>query len=272
MLDRISVVIVTKNAADNLQHCLGSLSDFPHILIVDSYSIDDTAEIAESLNIPVISFAWNGQYPKKRQWCLDHLTDLKDYVLFIDADEIMTPALVEDMRGLSGDKAGYFINGQYVFRGKKLRYGLRNNKLCLINRHQMEFPVVDDLDLDAMDEIEGHYQPVLKEGETNSFGALKSPLIHDAYNTHWFERHERYAYWQAMVEHRQALPSDVTMGRQILKSVFGIGILRPFMAFFHSYILKLGFLDGRAGYQFALSRARYYRMVNANIKKVQNGV
>jgi len=270
MLDRISVVVVTKNAAEKLQQCLTALSDFSHVIVVDSYSDDETVMIAQSLGVSIVDFKWNGGYPKKRQWCLDHLKDLCEYVFFVDADEIITPELIDEIRKLDGSKAGYFVQGQYMFEGKLLRYGLRNNKLCLINRTQIQFPLIDDLDIEGMGEIEGHYQPILKNGIARSFGSLTSPLIHHAYDERWDERHERYAQWQAEVERRRALPSDVTLIRKVLKNIFGISVLRPALAFIHCYILKLGFLDGGEGYRFAWSRYRYYRMVNANRETAKN--
>lgn len=267
MLDRISVVVVTKNAAEMLRHCLMALSDFYHVVVADSNSEDESVTIAESLGIPVEDFTWNGQYPKKRQWCLDHLEELREYVFFIDADEIVTAELVAEIKSLGGDKAGYFVQGQYMFENKLLRHGMRNNKLCLISHSEIQFPVVDDLDIKGMGEIEGHYQPVLKQKKRDEFGTLKAPLIHYAYDVNWDERHQRYACWQAAVEARKALPGDVTLIRKTLKIIFSIAALRPAMAFLHSYIFKMGFLDGGAGYRFALSRYRYYRMINANREK-----
>ena len=229
--------------------------------------MDESVAIAKSLGISVVNFTWDGVYPKKRQWCLDHLDGLREYVFFVDADEIVTADLVEKVKSLRGHRAGYFVQGCYMFDNKLLRYGMRNNKLCLIRHSEIQFPVIDDLGIEGMGEIEGHYQPVLKEGVQGTFGTLKAPLIHHAYDVNWHERHQRYARWQAAVEARKALPEDVTMIRKIMKMVFGVAALRPAMAFLHSYVFKFGFLDGTAGYRFGLSRARYYRMVNANREK-----
>lgn len=251
----ISVIIVTKNEERRLDKCLKALCDFDHIVVVDSKSADKTQEIAKAFGAEVVNFIWNGQYPKKRQWVLDNL-QLRDWVLFIDADEIMTPALAEEIFTLRKDAAGYFIRGQYVYKGRMLRFGLRNNKLALINRHKMMFPVVDDLNLPGMGEIEGHYQPVLKD--VGSIGQLQSALIHEAYDQDWLARHERYAAWGRGMNAKRAWPDDF----RFIKRVFRTLPFKPFIAFLHSYILKLGFLDGIAGLQFALSRARYYTMIS----------
>lgn len=256
MLNDISVVIVTKNEAQRLGKCLQALKDFPSVLVVDSESSDCTVEIAKAQGAEVIHFQWNGQYPKKRQWCLDQLS-LKDWVLFVDADEFMTPALVREIETLKFDKAGYYIRGRYVYDGRLLRFGLLNNKLALINRHKIAFPVIDDLDLPGMGEIEGHYQPVLKNTE-DKIGQLQHPLIHQAYHQNWLARHERYAAWERGMDRKRAWPHDQRLTKRIFRAI----PLRPLTAFAHCYFLKLGFLDGSAGFGFARSRARYYAMIS----------
>ncbi len=71
----ITVIIVTKNEEENLPRCLKALRDFDQILIVDSQSTDQTETIAKQYGADFIPFIWNGQYPKKRQYCLDKLAD-----------------------------------------------------------------------------------------------------------------------------------------------------------------------------------------------------
>ncbi len=261
----ISVLIMTLNEADNLPRCLAALQDFDEIIIVDSGSDDGTNDVARSFGVRVENFNWNGDYPKKRQWCLDHIEIKHDYIFFVDADEEVTPELIDEIKNLDFQAAGYFVKGQYVFDGKILKHGLRNNKLVLFDRHKIEFPVVDDLDIDGMGEIEGHYQPVLKDGCKNEkLLQLTAPLLHFAYedDEEWQKRHQRYAVWEAEMIRRRAYPEDPDKGRQKLKEFFQKIPCRGLVAFVHSYILKLGFLDGVAGYRFACSRAAYYRMVS----------
>ncbi len=136
------------------------------VVVIDSGSTDDTVTIAESHGARVVPFAWNGQYPKKRQWCLDHLELAHDWVFFVDADEIVTPALADEIRRVVAAPAhqGYFIEGQYVIDGKVLRFGLKNSKIVLFDRRQFSFPVISDLYISGMGEMEGHYQPLPDNG------------------------------------------------------------------------------------------------------------
>ena len=263
----ISVVIPVKNEEARIARCLQALTHFDEIVVVDSHSTDQTVNIALSYGARVESFAWDGRYPKKYQWCLDHLALKHDRIFFVDADEIVTPELVQEIEDLDWACAGYFVRANYVVNERILRYGLQNNKLCLLDRNKMAFPVVRDLDCPDMGEIEGHYQPALKTAYiTDDIGQLDHHMLHYACVNwaEWEAKHQRYARWEAFMDARGAWPEESVFQRYMLKKIFrAVPALRPIIAFLHSYVLKLGFLDGRDGYVLAHSRARYYRMVNA---------
>ena len=262
---KVSVLIATLNEAASLPRCLAALQNFDEIIVIDSGSADETITIAENFGVRVENFNWNGEYPKKRQWCLDHLNIKYDFVFFVDGDEEVTPELAFEIKNLEWQAAGYFVKGKYIWQGRSLNHGLQNNKLALINRHKIGFPVVDDLEIDGMGEIEGHYQPVLKAAyKDEPIAKLNEPLLHFAYEetAEWHQRHKRYAKWEAQMIMRQAYPKDPDPWRQRLKTMFRKLPCRGFIAFCHSYIFKLGFLDGGAGYQFACSRWAYYRRVS----------
>ncbi len=265
----LSVIIVTKNEARNIERCLDALVDFDELIVVDSNSGDETKNLARGRGASVIDFQWDGLYPKKRQWCLDNLKLKYDWVFFVDGDEVVTDALVDEIRGLfvtPPPLSGYFVSGQYYWQGKLLRHGLVNNKLVLFDRACIEFPVVNDLDIDGMGEIEGHYQPVLKKAcQGQDIGQIDAALIHYAHEdpSGWQRRHERYARWEMEMNMRDIWPRDPSKTRQMLKHIFRNTPFRPVIAFMHCYILKLGILDGRAGFDFARSRYKYYKMISA---------
>jgi glycosyltransferase involved in cell wall biosynthesis len=269
-----TAIIVTRNEGENIAYALLPLIGlFNRVLVLDSNSTDDTAATAKSMGADVVNFTWNGTYPKKRQWCLDNISGLDDWVFFIDADEVATPQLLREIRLLfaRGVKAdGYFIRGKYIWMNQKLRFGMYNNKLCLFRRSKFKFPVVDDLDIAGMGEIEGHYQPVPITDDA-TIGQLVNPVIH--YNRKgrgdWLQRHARYAGWEAGMIKRDAFPIDPIWWRQDLKSLTRGLFLRPYLVFLHSYILKLGILDGVAGLDFALHRAAYARDVLKRLRIAQ---
>lgn len=271
----VSVIVTTYNEEKNLPRCLSALKMFDEIIVVDSKSKDRTCDIAIEYGAQVVSFDWNGQYPKKRQWCLDNLRLKHDRIFFVDADELITPDLIEEIKNLTWLCAGYFVKAKYVWKNKTLSYGLKNNKLVLFDRKKIEFPIVDDLDIEGMGEMEGHYQPVLKKThQSECLGQLKSTMFHYAYDDEvsWNKRHERYARWEAKMIKCDAYPKDPSVWRNFIKQIFRIVPLRGLIAFLHSYIVKLGFLDGKAGFSFAKTRALYYKMVSKNFHELSSKV
>lgn len=271
----VTVVVMTRNEAANIRPCLRALGRFNQVFVVDSGSDDGTAEIADEMGAEVVSFRWNGRYPKKKQWCLDNLPFRHSWVLYCDADERVTPELAEEIALLmaSGPNlAGYFIAGQPVFGGVRHRHGAWNRKLALVDRRRASFRAFPDLDVDTMWEVEGHYQPEL-EGRA---GSLRQAMIHEeATSLHgWFDRHNRYSDWEA------ALLSDGRHGqlghregsyRRMLKEVFNRMPGRPLAAFLHSYLLRLGFLDGMPGFDRAVARAFYYWQIGVKLRVHKRG-
>lgn len=267
----VSVLITTKNEEVNMPRCLSALTDFAEIVVIDSNSNDRTCAIARDYGARVVSYTWDGRYPKKRQWCLDHLDLKHDWIFFVDADEEVTPEAVQEIHSLfrngAPQNAGFFVRGRYVWNGKILNHGMMNNKVVLLDRRRMVFPAIDDLDIEGMGEMEGHYQPVLKN-PSDSLGQVICPLLHFAYedSAHWHARHTRYANWEATMTLRGAWPQDPSWKRDLAKRLLRRSFLRPSIMFLYSYIWKAGFLDGRAGFDFARSRYLYCRMIRKALR------
>ncbi len=267
----VSILITTKNEEHNIARCLRSITGFAQIIVIDSHSSDKTCEIARGLGAEIVLYQWDGAYPKKRGWCLENLNIAHDWVFWVDGDEALTPELMDEIRNLFKSEpreAGYFVRGRYVFNGIELRYGLQNNKIALFNRHKMEFPVINDLDIEDMGEIEGHYQPVIKVGSSGAIGQLRAYLLHYAYEDEkkWEARHIRYANWEAHMNKRGAWAKDPIWRREMLKKWVRKSAFRPYIVFLYSYLIKLGFLDGAAGYKFAISRKNYCHLIVKTFK------
>lgn len=262
----VSVIITTLNEAKRLPACLAALKDFGEVIVIDSKSRDQTQSIAQAAGAGVIEFSWNQLYPKKRQWTLDNVSLKHEWVFFVDADEIATPELCNELRALfAGGKPachGYFIKGYFTASGKPLKYGLINRKLALFRRDAFKFPVVDDLDIPGMGEIEGHYQPV-PTAAAIKIGALQHGVLHDALDDvrGWNFRHEKYARWEAGMLLRHAWPTDPVPWRQKLKTMLRQSRFRPELMFVLSYIILGGFLDGVAGLELARRKRAYYQLI-----------
>jgi glycosyltransferase involved in cell wall biosynthesis len=270
----ISVVVMTKNEERNVVACLDSLQRFDEVFVVDSGSTDRTRALAEARGATVVAFEWDGGYPKKKQWCLERLPFRHDWVLYVDADERVTPQLADEIeRTLAGapSHAGFFVGLDYVFLGKLLRHGHRVFKLALLDRTRARFLDYPDLDAANMWEVEGHYQPAV-EGST---AVLRGRLVHEDHDTlfDWFARHNRYSDWEAVLRAKGALAGEREAqpgARRRLKKAFDRMPFKGLISFFYAYVFRLGFLDGRAGFQFAVAKAFYYWQVDLKLSELRS--
>jgi glycosyltransferase involved in cell wall biosynthesis len=244
------------------------------VFVVDSQSRDRTTEIARETGATVVDFVWNGEYPKKKQWSLENLPFTYDWVLYLDADEEVSPALAEEIARCAAegfDKRGYFIGLDYVFLGRRLKHGLRVYKLALFDRQHGRYPERDDLDVENMWEVEGHYQPVVAE----PVGTLEARILHHDTEGlfHYFDRHNRYSDWEAAQRTRGEIARDnetQTTRRSRLKRVFARMPFRPAAIFLYSFIVARGFLDGRAGFHYAVSRSFYYWQIGLKMDELRS--
>lgn len=267
----ISVVVMTKNEAARLPACLDSLRGCAEVFVVDSNSTDGTAVLAENWGAKVVNFTWNGQYPKKKQWCMDNIPFRYDWILYVDADERLTQALLTELAQIisaaSPEIGAYRIQARPIFGPKILRFGQLNNKICLLRRGHGQFPIVDDLHTDK-GEVEGHYQPQIR----GTVGQLKVPMLHDCNPLRpWFERHIKYANFMVALSQRAEKFRHEKGLRALAKRAFYALPCKPLIIFFYGYIFRLGFLDGLWGFRYALARAWYYWLIDLlRVIKIQS--
>lgn len=261
----ITVLIPTKNEAANLPRCLDHLHWADEVVIIDSNSTDDTQRIAKAYGARIITFTWNGQWPKKRNWALRH-ADLKhSWVLMVDADEWIVPELAAEIAEAikSETNVGYWINRKFIFMGGWLKYcGYYPSwNLRLLKRGQGEFEQLTDVGDTKSGDNEIHEHVVL-EGPA---GHLKHDMLHLAFPdiSTFIEKHNRYSNWEAAVQYRQHMSgshkiSNTNINRRRWMKEFSRKLpFRPALRFFYSYILRLGFLDGYRGFIFSRLIATY---------------
>ena len=256
----IAVIIPTKNEAANITGAVRSvIRHAASVTVVDSASTDDTRQLAEKAGAEVVDYTWDGRYPKKKQWCLDHVRTETDWVLFLDGDETPSPALLAELYRIFGDgrrvrPAAFDIPLGYWFAGRRLRHGHTIVKRALVDRTRARFPEPDDLDAPGMGEQEGHYQPL-----ADPVYRLRAPIEHrdlDPVRT-WFERHNRYSDWEAWLEAHPEVREQIRRAKTRQGQLFHRAPLKPLLAFGYAYLFRLGFLDGRAGLDYALAMSFY---------------
>ncbi len=267
----VSVVIMTKNEERVLRHTLASVACFDEVFVVDSHSTDGTNTIAAELGAEIAQFTWDGEYPKKKEWCLLNLPFANEWVLYLDADEMVTPPLAAELLDLfaTGDPvhAGYDVELDYYFLGTMLRHGHKVTKRVLVRADRTSWPHLDDLDVSNMWEVEGHYQPIV----AGSVGRLTGRLEHRDRDPlyDYFDRHNRYSDWEAHLRTSGVLSTQVrgarsTRGRRYARLPF-----KPIAFFLYSYLARRGFLDGRAGFHYAVAHAFYFWQIG--VKEVELG-
>lgn len=253
------VAIPTKNEAENIARTVASVIDHvAAVVVVDSHSTDDTCAIAAAGGAEVVAYAWDGRYPKKKQWCLEQVRPDIPWLLFLDGDETPSPELLAELRTVFADgppqAAAFDIPLGYWFAGRRLRHGYTIVKRALLDRTRCHFPEVGDLDAPGMGEQEGHYQPVAQ-----SVRRLRSPIEHedlDPVRT-WFERHNRYSDWEAWLEVHPEVKEQIRKVKSRQGQIFHKAPFKPLLSFAYAYVYKRGFLDGRAGFDYALAMSFY---------------
>jgi len=253
----VSVIIAARNEALNLPRCLESLRDAGEVYVIDSQSTDATPEIARSYGAKVVQFHYPGGWPKKRQWAMDTLPLAFDWILLLDADESLTPELVEEIRGAVRDAeiSGYYIALRMHFLGRILRHGdTALWKLSLLRRGQGHYECRLKEQDRSMADMEVH-EHVIVEGKT---GKLKCALLHYNVNSlsRYIEKHDKYSNWEAHVllqgkgdgdELPPTLLGNQAQRRRWLKKTFFGLPGSPVLLFLYRYLFRLGFLDGTPG-------------------------
>lgn len=274
MTDRaipITVVVSTKNEERAISACLEGVKQFSQVYVVDSQSTDSTKELAASKGAVVVDFQWDGLYPKKKQWCLDNLTIDNAWLLFLDADETPSAELVHELVQIGGASnppniVAYDIPLTYVFGGRRLLHGHVVTKRALLRPDKVHFPVVDDLDAPGMGELEGHYQPVA-EGQVASTAGR---IIHDDPDpiASWIARHNKYSDWEAFLRFHSTSGGRVNAVRSKQGRIFARIPGKPLAFFIYSFILRRGFIDGRAGFDYAFGLAWYYWLIDTKHREL----
>ena len=260
----VSVMIPALNEAKNLPRCLDHLAWADEIVIVDSNSKDQSAEIAQEYGARVVQFKWNGAWPKKKNWALRNVDFKHEWVLIVDADEWITPELADEIAEAvkSQTNVGYYVNRKFIFMGGWIKHcGYYPSwNLRLIKRGKGEYERLTDIGDTGSGDNEVH-EHVVANGPVVH---LNYDMLHFAFpSIHVFmEKHNRYSNWEAAVEFARShgessVIGEKLSGRRRLKNFSRHLPFRPTLRFLYSYVLKGGFLDGRPGYVFCRLLAMY---------------
>jgi glycosyltransferase involved in cell wall biosynthesis len=230
MPNTLSVVLITLNEAANLPRTLASVRGLGEIIVLDSGSTDSTLDIARNFGACVYTESWKGFGPQKNSAISRATTD---WILSLDADEELSPALAGEIQALlAGNPAfnAYLIPRLNHFLGRPLRHGgyWPDPKLRLFRRGVARFG-------------DRSVHETMQSGEPA--GRLRGHLIHHCYPTltEYIEHINRYSDLSA-----QPLVDSGRAGSSWLWLSWN-ALVNPAATFLYNYVFRLGFLDGRAG-------------------------
>jgi len=275
----VSVIIPARNEAHNLPRCLESLAAVGEIYLIDSQSTDDTARIAESYGAKVVQFHYRGGWPKKRQWAMDTLPLTHDWILLLDADEVLTPELAAEIRSAIDNPQfdGCYIALEMYFLGRRLRHsGASFWKLSLFRKGLGRFECRLQDQTTSMADMEVH-EHVIVNGQTRR---LQHPLVHHNVESldRYIQKHNEYSNWEARVwldgnknedEIRPSLWGTQAGRRRWLRRHFLELPGSPVLFSLYKYFVRLGFLDGVPGLIYCVFQGVQFFHIKAKIYELR---
>lgn len=245
---KISAIIITKNAGATIRRCLESVAWADETVVIDSGSSDDTQAVCRELGAKmIITTDWPGFGPQKNR-ALEAATG--DWVISIDADEWVTTELREEIRSVvagADGAAAYAIPRRSSFCGRIMNHSgwWPDHVVRLFRRGHARFS--DDR----------AHERLVVDGVTRK---MKQPLMHEAITDmdQMLGKMNLYSSASARMLHERGRRASILTA-----------LLHGGWAFFRTYILRRGFLDGREGFILAVANAEgsYYRYIKLMLQQ-----
>ena len=268
----ISILILTKNEQQDLPGCLASVAWSDDVHVYDSYSTDGTVEIARKAGAYVTQRVFDN-WAAHQNWGLMNIAFKYPWVFYIDADERMTPELVATVRQAveqAGSHVAFRVQRRDFFLGTWLKHVQTSPfYLRLFRPEKMRY--------------ERLINPIsIPDGPV---GEVSGYLDHFPFSkgmSHWVNRHNSYSSLEAeqiILNRRKRsefsiakafTASDFHDRRYHQKELFYRLPGRPLVKFVLSYIAKRGFLDGRAGFTYAVLQAFYEYLIVLKTRELES--
>lgn len=266
----ITVVILTFNESKHIERCINSLkSVVKRIVIVDSYSTDDTTDICKRLGAEVYQNKWKN-YANQFQWGLDNCNIDTRWSMRMDADEYLEQGLITEignkLANLDDGVNGIYLKRKVIFKGKWIKFGGFYPHILLRLWHTGS----GRIEQRWMDE-----HIIMESPKTVIF---ENDLVDDNLNNigWWTEKHNNYAtremidllnmkytFFESDNELSKTDDPQAKLKRILKEKVYSrlpLGI-RPALYFIYRYILRGGFLDGKKGFIFHFMQGFWYRLL-----------
>lgn len=266
----ISIIILTKDEEKDLPACLEAIKWCDDVHVLDSGSTDKTLEIAKYYGAELSYNAFES-FGKQRNFALENLPVKHDWILFLDADELVTPAFKEEIfeavANAKDNIAGFYCCWKMILNGTWLKHcdNFPKWQFRLLRKGRANFTDF------------GHGQ---KEGEIDGeIEYIKEPYLHFGFSkgwNRWMERHNKYSSQEAVARSKERPPfrnifdANGSKRNPALKSWLSRVPGWPFLRFLQTYIFSLGFLEGRSGFVYCVNMAYYEFLIQIKMRELQN--
>lgn len=234
MPTKLSAALIAFNEEDKIEKCLRALSFVDEIIVVDSGSTDKTRSIAESCGARVSARAFDNFSYQKNE-AIRQTTG--DWILLVDADEIIPPALASEIRSVvesNPAENGFWIKRKNFIFGRALNHGANAN----------------DWQLRLIRKGRGTFSGTIHERVTLEGASAKLKSIMEHYTTQTLEDYFRRLFLYTSLEAGR-------MHAEGKKPTWFDVALKPALHFVYFYFFRLGFLDGFEGLQYAVLSSYY---------------
>ena len=260
MVNRTTIagVVLTLNEENDLDQSLSSLHWCDELLVLDSGSVDSTSLIAASHGARFVTHTQDPPFliTDQRNWALHNCGLKSDWVLFLDADESISPSLYAEISAFllnPKDLNAIYLSPRFWFLGKWLKHiqNFPNWHPRLVKRGSASFQG-------------GVWETFSANAKT---GYMKNPYEHFAFSkglNNWIDRHKRYSDWEAYltISNHDNLNPSFTLRRSFSRSLlFKLWPLRPIVVLFNKLFLQLGILDGLRGILYCFLVFTYELMI-----------
>ena len=270
----VTAVILTLNEERNIVDCIRTLREWcEDVVVYDSFSTDRTVELAKAESARIYQRKFD-DYARQRNAALREVDYPGEWVLMVDADERWGEALGRRMLAAMEDSqykdvSIFHFQRKDIFFGRWLKHGIGAGTWTgrLLRRADVT------VERDINEEYHCTGKKAFLEGER---------FLHYPFNNGiawWFSRHNRYSDMEAKrllaersekIVWRYLWGHDPVLRRKVLKQVLYRMPLRPIWMFFALYVLKLGFLDGMAGFHYCVMRSIYEYMIDLKMKELKH--
>ena len=261
----VTVIILSLNEEQNIAQALNSVKDWAQeIVVLDSGSTDNTVKIAEIYGAKVYHRKFDN-YANQRNNALKELPISNDWILFLDADEYLTPELKKEITQALANTAfnGFYIKRRFYFMDRWIKHG-GYYPTWILRLFKKDKGYIER-------EVNEHF---VVEGKV---GYLKNDFVDHNHKgiSEWIDKHNRYSTFEAEELYKFKLRrkagekdkfadlsgSQAQKKRWIREHIWNPlmpPLIRPLIYFFYRYIIRLGFLDGKAGFIYHFLQGLWY--------------